>query len=183
MILNSKYSNFLVRLPVDFIPVELTKKYSQFLKKLPYPFKDLNEYLNWTIQSISWPEIATQTVEQGTRDDTRSFAGGLEPFHYATRQFDITFKTTESFINYYLMQEILIDYFAIDNPNHRTFLPDIQLHLLDNSGTIIVSYIFRHCVFEALSGLELSYSANVPEWKTFTAQFKYRTFEILYNYD
>lgn len=184
MLLNSKYSNFLIKLPNDFVTDKIKENYTKFVQKLPYPFEDVLSFLNWSIQSMSWPELQTQTTEQGTRNDVTTYTGAWEPFQYTNREFDITFKTTESFLNYFICHEILIDYWGEDDKSkHKVFMPDIQLHLLDNNGFILVTYLFKDVVLAGISGLELSSSMNVPEFKTFNLNFKFRRFEIAKYYD
>lgn len=171
-------------LPPDFFPERLVEKYTKFLKVSPLPFRDLQSYINWTIQSISWAEIQPVIAEQGDRYDIKPFKGALEAFQYATREFDITFKTTESYMNYFILQDILLDYWEQDEKEtYEVYKPDITLHLLDNKGNMLISYKFHNIVFSGISALELSYAQNVPEFKTFNCTFSYRRFEIERNYD
>ena len=185
MILNSQYSNFLVNLPLDFFPSNIVEKYTKFLKATPLPFKDLQSYINWTIQSISWAEIQPVIAEQSDRRDIKPFKGGFEAFQYTTREFDITFKTTESYLNYFILQDILLDFWEQDGSSEKyeVYKPDITLHLLDNKGNMLLAYKFHDIVFSGISALELSYAQNVPEFKTFNCTFAYRRFEIERNFD
>jgi hypothetical protein len=176
-LLNSKYSNFNVTIPPTFFPEVITAKYEKFINRLPIPFDNIKDYINWSIQSISWPEISTENaVQAGTKFGDRSFKGSKDTQISTDKVFDITFKTNEGFLNYFIMLEVLQDYWALDQK--EVYKPDINLSLLDYNGYMFVTYTFKQLVFKGISALELSYASNVPEYKTFNCSFSYNYSEI-----
>ncbi len=178
MILNSKYNNFVIKFLPDFVPKEIREKYLKFIKRFPIPFDNVLDYLNFTIQTVSWPSLATETVEQNGKT-VLPFKGGKDLFAYFNKEMNVTFKTTEGFLNYFILLEMLINYWSLGNTNDSTYVPDIYLTLLDHSGYHMFTYAFRDVVWTGISELELSYATNVPEYKTFDCSFKYKVFEII----
>ncbi len=178
MILNSKYNNFVLNFLPGFVPNEIEDRYGKFIRRYPIPFENVLNYINFTIQTISWPSLATETVEQNGRI-VFPFKGGKDLFAYFNKEMNITFKTTEGFLNYFILLDMLVDYWALGNEKEVTYIPDIYLNLLDHSGYHIFTYAFRGVVWTGISELELSYATNVPEYKTFDCSFKYKIFEII----
>ena len=77
MILNAKNNQFVFRFPKGFIYPEIEEKYNYYLKRLPTPFENILDYVNHTVQSVTFPSVQADQIEQwvGRRtsaDDNRS---------------------------------------------------------------------------------------------------------------
>ena len=64
MILNSKNNQFIFKLPKGFIYPDIEEKYNFYLKRLPTPFETITDYVNHTIQSVTFPAVNSDEVEQ-----------------------------------------------------------------------------------------------------------------------
>jgi hypothetical protein len=184
MILNSKYNDFIFKFPPNFFTKEIVDKYDPFIKRLKMPYNNLVDYINFTVQSVSWPSISTETVEQFSDHGVRYFPGGWNLQMYTSKELIVTFKTTESYINYFIMYDLL-EYYWQKNKNKESIshLPSLHLMLLDRYGYLLVTFQYDYIVFSGLSELELSYASNVPEFRTFTASFKADVVKAIREYD
>lgn len=192
-LLNSQYCNFEVSFPRTFFYKDLEAKYDPIFKKLPIPYKNVTDYMNYTIQSISWPAISVETVTQTSpiklremrnkerdgRINKKEYIGGFDLTLSTSNDFNITFRTTESFLNYWIMYEQLEMFLGYCNENtSNVTMGDIELRLLDNYGHLIMTKLYSDVIYTGISELELSYSNNVPEFKTFTCDFKHNGVKI-----
>jgi len=125
---------------------------------------------------MSFPSLNIDTAEQISSTDPYSSKGGRRLQSYLDRTFTITFKTYEGYINYWVMFDMFMEYYNLDNK--EAFLPDINLTFLDHTGFELLTINFNEIIFTSLSELELNYSSNVAEFKTFTAGFKYNFIDI-----
>lgn len=184
MLLNSKYNNFNFRFHPDFVSKQIDEKYKQFISRLSVPFDRVIDFLNWSIQSISWPEIQIQTVEQVGKYYTKNYQNGFRSPKMYSQEITVDFKATESFLNYFIIQDIVMQYLdESDKREYRTKFPDFEINLFDYDGNQLLTYRFCDIHVSNLTALELSYSTNNPEFKTFSLTFKYDTLSIDTNFD
>lgn len=176
MILNSKNNNFLVTIPQNFIYPDIQKRYGTYLARLPLPYDSVTDYLNASVQSVTFPALSLELVEQNLYEDQVSAKGGLQPTRYLSREFTMTLKTYEGYINYWMMYDLLWAYWDLDQKNK--YLPDITLTFMDHNGFEFMTVIFKQVIFYGLSEIELNYSSNAAEFKNFTVNFKYNYIEI-----
>ena len=109
MILNSRNNNFIVRFQKNFFYPELVAKYETYIKRLPIPYENLQDYMTAGIQAISFPSLTAETVEQTLYEDPIKAKGGLRPIYWLDRNFTITFKSYEGYINYWVMFDMFFD--------------------------------------------------------------------------
>lgn len=176
MILNSKNSNFIVRFNRGFIYPDIAKRYETYLKRLPIPYESVQDYLTASVQAVTFPALAVEPVEQTLYEDPHTSKGGRRFETYLDRTFTITFKTYEGYINYWIMFDLFRAYYDLDNK--QEYLTDINLTFLDHTGFEFITIDFNQIVLTDISELELNYSSNTADFKTFTAGFKYNYIHI-----
>lgn len=176
MILNSKNSNFIITIPRNFVYPSVVEKYETYLKRLPLPYDNVSDYLNASVQAMTFPALSTELVEQRLYEDPVFAKGGQKIENYVAKDFTMTFKSYEGYINYWIMYDLLWAYWDLDNKNK--FLPDITLTFLDHTGFEFITVIFKQVILYGISEIELNYSSNTAEFKTFTANFKYNYIDI-----
>jgi hypothetical protein len=176
MILNSRNSNFIVRFNRGFIYDSIVKRYELYIKRLPIPYESIHDYLTASIQAMTFPAINVEPVEQTLYEDPYTSKGGKRYDTYFDRTFTITFKTYEGYINYWIMYDLFRAYYDLDNKDK--FLKDINLSFMDHTGFELMNINYHQIVMTSLSELELNYSSNTAEFRTFTAGFKYNYINI-----
>ena len=186
MILTSKNNNFIVRFARGFFYPSIVKKYETYIKRLPIPYENLHDYMTASVQAMTFPSLTAEPVEQQVYDNLYSSRGGFYFEKYLTREFNITFKLYEGYINYWVMFDLFQEFYssAVNTPkdklnkNKSPFLPDITLTFLDQTGFEFVAVELNQILLTSLSEVELNYSSNTAEFKTFNANFKYNYIAI-----
>jgi hypothetical protein len=79
------------------------------------------------------------------------------------------------------MFDMFFDYYDMDQK--RKYLGDVTISFLDQTGFEFIAVELSQIVFTSLSELELNYSSNTAEFKTFTAGFKYNYIKVKKRFD
>lgn len=170
MILNPKASNFYFNFPKGFFSDRVTEKYKKYIERQPTPFDTVQGYVNSTIQTISFPSLNIDTVEQvrplGKKINYKSATPIQDLF---SKDISINFKAADGFINYFIMLDTVLDYLNFGNP--EVFIQTLPLRILDGEGNVVVSVQFQEVIFTSFTGLELAYTSNNPAYTSFTLGF------------
>ena len=177
MILNAKNNNFRFEFPHGYFYNEVVDKYTPYIKRMPIPYDNLRDYINSSIQSVSFPAISGPIVEQTLYEDPVVWKGRGNVERWMGREFTVTFKLYEAYLNYWIMFEQLRMFY--DYHTKDTALPACILQFLDNNGYELIAFQFSQTIFYQMSELEISFASNIPNFQTFTCSFKYNYPEIL----
>ncbi len=181
MILSAKNNNFIVRFNKGFFYPSIVDKYETYIKRLPIPYETIHDYMTAGIQAMTFPALTAEPVEQILYEDNYTSKGGLRLERYLDRQFNISFKLYEGYINYWVMFDMFRAFYDLDNKD--AFLPDVTLSFLDQTGFEFVAVEFHQVIMTNISELELDYSSNTAEFKTFNMNFKYNYINIKKRFD
>jgi len=182
MLLNVRQNGFVFLFPPDFFNERVQEKYKKYYQSLILPYDNISDFMSSTIQSIDFPgwQMAetTQTRLFGKKQD---FKNAVQVPDLFTREFTLTFKLTDAYLNYFIFLENSLDYLDFDN--RKPTFPPARLSLLDNQGYLVASIIFNRPILKSQEGFKLSYSSTSPDFKTFTAKFTYFDFDIELDFD
>jgi len=172
MILNARQNGFIFNFPKGFIYPEVVEKYEGYIKRMPIPYDTVNDFINATIQSVNFPTIRSiDNVEQirpgGYKQNYKS-STTLQ--NLIQRDFTVSFKIGEGFINYWVLYENIVRFLDFQNPEQ--YLPDFRLLLLDNEGIIMASVILQQPIVTSISDLQLNYASTTPQFSTFSIGFR-----------
>ena len=187
MILNSKNNQFVFRFPKGFIPADLEEKYNFYLKRLPTPFANITDYVNHTIQSVTFPSVASEEIEQwvGRRTSVGEKFVSKNPQYWrqsldlervVPKEFSVNLKAADGYLNYWVLYETYRNYLSV--PNMDDYFPDMNIMYLDRDGYQILTVDFKQPIMKGISEVEMNYSSTAIEFRTFTVNFKYNTFNI-----
>lgn len=192
MILNSKNNQFIFKFPRGFIYPEIEEKYNFYLKRLPTPFENITDYVNHTIQSVTFPSVSSDEVEQwvGRRtevDDSNGSRRGItkNPQYWRQSQdfekvipkeFTVNFKVADGYLNYWVLYETYRMFLMI--PNKADYFPDLYIMYLDREGYELLTATYKQPLIKSISEVEMNYSATAMEFRTFSLGFKYNNFDI-----
>lgn len=187
MILNSKNNQFVFRFPKGFIYKDIEEKYNFYLKKLPTPFENILDYVNHTIQSVTFPSISVEQAEQwvGRRtyaEETRVtknpqiWRQAVDLERAVPKEFTVSLKSADGYLNYWVLYENFRRYLKITNT--EDYLPDMNVMYLDREGYQILTVDFKQPLFTGISDVEMNYSSTAMEFSTFSVNFKYNWFDI-----
>jgi len=177
MLLNARQNGFIFSFPPDYFTDRVKEKYKKYYQSLILPYDSINDFMSATIQSIDFPgwqmAEATQIRLLGKKQD---FKNSVQVPDLFSREFSITFKMTDAYLNYFIFLENSLDFLDFEN-KAQTF-PPMRLSLLDNQGYLVASIIFNKPILKSQEGFKLSYSSGTPDFKVFTAKFVYFNFDV-----
>jgi len=184
MLLNVRQNGFILSFPPNFFNERVKEKYKKYYQSLILPYDSIEDFMSSTIQSIAFPgwtmDPAVQTRLFGKKQD---FKNAIQIPDLFTRDFTITFKLTDAYLNYFIFLENSLDYLYFEKNKTLPTFPPIRLSLLDNQGYLVASIIFNRPILKSQDGFNLSYSAGTPEFKTFQAKFSYFDFDVELDFD
>lgn len=179
MFLNARANSFYFQFPKNFFTPAVIAEYEKYYKNLPIPYDTIGDFMNSTIQSISFPSMQIPLVEQvrplGKIQNYKSSQNIQDMF---TRDFTITFKLVDGFFNYWIMLANIIDFLDFKNTTDKNFKDYLILRLLDTKGNIVTSIFFKQVLITSMTEFNLSYSSNNPTFTTFTVGFKFNLMDI-----
>jgi hypothetical protein len=130
-----------------------------------------------SIQSVTFPALSADTVEQTLYEEPITAKGGKRIERYLERKIDITLKSYEGWINYWIFFDQMFAYWDLDNK--EKYFPDLTLSFLDHTGFEFVSVNFQQLVMTNISELELNYASNTAEFRNFNVSFTYNYINIM----
>lgn len=192
MILNAKNNQFVFRFPKGFIFPEVEEKYNFYLKRLPTPFENITDYVNHTIQSVTFPSVSSDEVEQfvgrkvvvdgkNVTKNPQYWRQSLDLERVIPKEFSVNLKAADGYLNYWVLFENYRRYLMITNM--EDYFPDMNIFYLDREGYQILTISLKQPLMKSISEVEMNYSSTAMEFRTFTVGFKYNTFDINVNLD
>lgn len=182
LFLNARYNQFKFLFPKGFIYKDIEETYEKYLKDLPTPYTNVLSFLNSTVQSISFPGVSSiQTVDQVQAGRIVSYRQGFRFAQVVNKEFTVTFRLVDAYLNYWLMYEQLVRYtnFAVEqNDSDMEFLPDLSILYLTSSGNLTVLQKLIQVIYVGIGDLTPNYTEISNSTKTFTCSFKYNYFEL-----
>lgn len=177
MRLSSQSSQFLFNLPSSFLPNEIIESYQPLLEKNWIQYENVIDYLNSTILSVNFPGISFDMPTQiRMRGKKRNFKPSTNPQDIVTtRELQVTFRSVDSYLNYWLMFDIINKHY-IDVEN--SFVTPFTITSLDAGRDAVYVIKFFEIILRSLSDVNLSYSQQSVTAKEFTLTFNFNFYDI-----
>lgn len=178
MILNSRNNLFDFRFPRKFIPEEVAAKYKPYLNKIPGNLlAEPVDFINYSIQGLNIPGISFDPVTQADNDGTTRYRRGAIPIQNTVeRQFTVTFQLLDGYINYWIMMDTLLYYYA--RTTKEPYIQPLTLRILDSEGNSVAYMQFEKVIMNSINELSLNMADNVAEFSTFEVTFFYNRLNI-----
>lgn len=178
MILSSRNNTYDFRFPRNFIPKEVAEKYKKYLNKIPGSLlHEPIDFINYAVQGLNVPGINFTPVEQNDWDGSIRYHRGAVPIQNTIeRQFTVNMQLLDGFINYWIMQDTLLYYYA--RSTEDKFTPEITLRILDSEGASVAYLKFQDPIMNSIGELSLNMSENVADFNTFDVTFFYNKLEL-----
>jgi hypothetical protein len=176
MILNSLANMFVVQFPKNLFYPEIRTKWEPVVKRLKLPYETVEDFINASVQSITFPAVELPVVEQTQQQYKIAYRGGKELEAVLDKNLTVTFKLTEGFISYWIMFEQLEKFVLYGDS--VPFWPPMYVSFLDHHGFELVAFTFTKLVPTSLSQFDISYSQTAAEFNTFTMNLRYNRYTV-----
>lgn len=178
MRISAQNSQFIFQLPVDFIPQYLYEQFQLLLDNMRMQYDNALDFLNSTIKEVIFPGVnytnVTQKLYGGKTVDYKSAQNVYDTFQH---ELDITFRSVDSHANYFMMQQILTEFYL----NTRKFyIPYLALNILDKNGDLIYTVLFKNILLKSLGENRFSYNKQDFGENTFSIRFLYNYLDIIW---
>jgi hypothetical protein len=172
VIVNSRNANYIINFPKGFWYKNVTDMFARYVKRNPLPYDTVENFMAAQVQSVNFPGLSMQTVSQ-TRPlgKAQEYKNSLPVADLFNRNISISFKALDGYINYWIALENALEYYQFKQQNE--YLEHIQMRFLDQEGHILYTIKFNKPILTGISELSMSYSDNVPEFKTFSMDFSF----------
>lgn len=178
MRISSQNNQFIFNLPVDFLTTYLYEKFQIFLDNYRMPYDNALDYLSSTIKEIVFPSITydkvTQKLYGGKTVDYKSAKNIYDTYQH---ELDITFRSVDSHTNFFMMQEVLTEYWL---NTRKPYIPYFNLSILDKDGDLIYTVLFKNILLNSQGELRLQYQKQDFGENTFTITFAYNYLDIVW---
>lgn len=192
--LSPRYDQFRFTFPKDFLDEEITLKYDQIINKLPGVITNSIDYLNESIQGISFPGISDILMEQQQHgynsnpyanntgrlniepQRTNIYRSTTNPLMSINRELTITFRYNQGLYNYFMLYESILK----QHDKTYNYAPNSSfvLELLSEKGKVISKIKFTDLLMDSIEGLEFNYSKVERETGTFNVTFKFNNIDF-----
>jgi len=177
MILNALNNQFVIRFPKSFFYPEIHQKWTPVVKRLKLPYENLEDFINASVQSLTFPSIELNPVEQGQQQFRIAYRPGKELEPLFDKNLTLTFKLSEGFITYWILFEqieLFIQIYEVKKP----FWDPMYVSFLDHHGFELVAFSFDKIIPIGMSQFDISYATTAAEFNTFTLNLRYNRFKI-----
>jgi hypothetical protein len=76
MILNALNNQFVVQFPKNFFYPEIHTRWTPIVKRLKLPYESIEDFINASVQNITFPSVELPMVEQTQRQYQIAYRGG-----------------------------------------------------------------------------------------------------------
>ena len=196
--LKGRQDGFRLLLPKEFLVPEVEEKYAGILKeKLGY-FDSPIDFLNETIQKVNVLGFQDGTMTQDQpvkgaeptmkqnriKQNQFQYAGsqfnyrsGVPPIQLTDKTFNITFRHTLGYLNYFMLFENFWYQFSRDM-NYEDLPQRFTIDLFNEIGSIYSRIALFYPMINSMDMLEFDYTQPVAQSQTFNLEFKYSNFDF-----
>lgn len=179
MNLTTVNNQFHFSLPLDFIPESREERYMDLLKAKRKLAPSVIDYINSTIQSVSFPSINFPVVNNPQILKRKQIkwktVGNIYDLFDDT--ITVTFLNVDSNINYIIMLDVLMNhYLNVEKPYDSS----IVITMLDQNRQALYHIQFRDVIWTGMSDNTFAFNDSAVQNKTFTATFTYNFIDFEY---
>lgn len=178
MLLDNSNQTFSFFLPKSFIPKEVNDKYQPYIdKKAQNIYRNVIDYINFSVQGINLPGASYSPVEQQPNNGTRNLYRSSDPTQNTIeREFTVTFKLTDGFFNYWVLRDSFLYHYA--RSTREPFLDNFTLNIHDLDGINVALITFIKPLMTNITDIEFNFSSNIADFQTFDINFSYNRLDV-----
>lgn len=195
--LSPRSDTFRFVLPKDFLPAPVQEKYAKIIAKNAGVIQTPIDYLNESIQGVSFPGIQDIVMQQQQHSSNTIIRTAnprrinVEPkvdINYVTpgnpldkidKTFKISFRKNQGLYNYFMLYESI--FYRICKPELYPADKLLTVDILGEKGNVVSQILYKDCFIDGIEGLDFSYNKVERDVSTFDITIKFNNidFEIL----
>jgi len=182
VIANPIFNAFSVIIPRNFFYQEVLDRFKP-LYNGGLPYENLVDYVNASIINAKIPGFSDDGSTEQTYSNAKSRTNsGVIPLEGSeTKELEITFKHYSSFLNYFLLREQMLVHVQKRRINRKSYLPNIQLAILNEFGSVVLWLDFSDIRFKSIDEILFSKQDNTIAAKEFSVVFAYNDYKMKFN--
>jgi hypothetical protein len=142
------------------------------------PYDNVLDYLNSTIKEVVFPSVTYENVSQKLYGGkTMDFKSAKNIYDTYQHDLDITFRSVDSHTNFFIMHEILTEFYL---NTRKPYIPYFALNILDKNGDLVYTILFKNILLKSQGELRLQYQKQDFGENTFTITFSYNYLDIIW---
>ena len=179
MFLPARNNQFEFFFSKNIIPNEIEEKYKPYFTRIPGGMIDRGiDFLNYGIQGFNFGGVTFDVVEQRDRKTPygRIYRSPFSPESTANKEITITNQLYDGYMNYFMWLDLFYYYY---NDIQENLLPGVPfVRIFDGQGFETMTIEFKNILFTSIDGLDLNFSSNTIDMKTFNCTFRAQEVEI-----
>jgi len=196
--LKGRQDGFRLLFPKEFLVPEIEEKYTRILKDKKGYYLTPIDFINESIQKVNVLgfQNATMQQQQSTRgseptiDSSRyeqnkfmyaasdyNYRNGVSPISLTDRTFNVTFRHTLGYLNYFILFENFWYQFSRDM-KYDNLMQSLPIDIFNERGSIYSRIILYYPLINSMDMLEFDYTQPVAQSQTFNIEFKYSNFDF-----
>jgi hypothetical protein len=195
--LKASQDGFRLLFPKEFLVPQVEEKYTKILADKHGYYLTPIDFINESIQKVNVLGFQNATVQQQqssrgepTIDPSRveqnkflyaatdyNYRNGVSPISLTDRTFNVTFKHSLGYLNYFILFENFWYQFARDM-KYDDLMQRLSIDIINEKGSIYSRIVLFYPLINSMDMLEFDYSQPVAQSRTFNVEFKYSDFDF-----
>jgi hypothetical protein len=195
--LKGRQDGFRLLFPKEFLVPEIEEKYAKILAEKHGYYLTPIDFINESIQKVNVLGFQNATVQQQqssrgepTIDPNRveqnkflyaatdyNYRNGVSPISLTDRTFNVTFKHSLGYLNYFILFENFWYQFARDM-KYDDLMQRLSIDIINEKGSIYSRIVLFYPLINSMDMLEFDYSQPIAQSLTFNVEFKYSDFDF-----
>jgi hypothetical protein len=195
--LKGRQDGFRLLFPKEFLVPEIEEKYAKILAEKHGYYLTPIDFINESIQKVNVLGFQNATVQQQqssrgepTIDPNRveqnkflyaatdyNYRNGVSPISLTDRTFNVTFRHTLGYLNYFILFENFWYQFARDM-KYDDLMQRLSIDIINEKGSIYSRIVLFYPLINSMDMLEFDYSQPIAQSQTFNVEFKYSDFDF-----
>ena len=196
--LKGRQDAFRLLFPKEFLVPEIEEKYTKILAEKHGYYLTPIDFINESIQKVNVLGFTNGTVQQQqssrgsepTIDETRieqnkflyassefNYRNSVSPIALTDRTFNVTFKHSLGYLNYFILFENFWYLFSRDM-YYENMMQRLFIDIINERGSIYSRIALYYPMINSMDMLEFDYTQPVAQSQTFNIEFKYSNFDF-----
>lgn len=195
--LKGRQDGFRLLFPKEFLVPEIEEKYTKILAEKHGYYLTPIDFINESIQKVNVLGFQNATVQQQqssrgepTLNDMRveqnkflyaatdyNYRNGVSPISLTDRTFNVTFRHSLGYLNYFILFENFWYQFSRDM-KYDNLIQQLYIDIINERGSIYSRIALYYPLINSMDMLDLDYSQPIAQSQTFNIEFKYSNFDF-----